>query len=285
MPLIGNPAATGIDTARSKFVSGSPTNARLLVIYSKTINPNLARPGYPDDITITFDNVVRDTGIVAGVAYQAKPAKFIVTAHTPQGDRRLDFRFRDFDNDGTLSRADEFFDILTFARVATRDSQATWRVALDTLGQGKRGALVKPARGDTFQLALTRPISADDAFVFTSTAQSVDPAAAKIAWSEKPYVVPNPYLGAASFEPGRFAISGRGERRIEFRAIPLGSVIRIYTVRGVLVQTLRQDGSNDGFVAWNLRTKDNLDVAPGLYVYHLEAPGVSEFVGKFAIIR
>ena len=44
-------------------------------------------------------------------------------------------------------------------------------------------------------------------------------------------------------------------------------------MRGDLVQTLRHDGSTAGFVAWDLRTKDNLDVAPGLYVFHVEAPG------------
>ena len=86
-------------------------------------------------------------------------------------------------------------------------------------------------------------------------------------------------------EPAPFSESGRGERRIEFRAIPQNSTIRIYTVRGDLVQTLRQGGSVEGFVAWNLRTKDNLDVAPGLYIYRVESPGVGSTIGKFAIIK
>jgi hypothetical protein len=29
----------------------------------------------------------------------------------------------------------------------------------------------------------------------------------------------------------------------------------------------------------------NLDVAPGLYVYQVEAPGVDPFIGKFAVIK
>jgi hypothetical protein len=97
--------------------------------------------------------------------------------------------------------------------------------------------------------------------------------------------VPNPYVGSASFEPARFAVSGRGERRIEFRAIPINSTIRIYTVRGDLVQTLKQDGSNAGYVPWNLRSKDNLDVAPGLYIFHVDAPGVGSAKGKFALLK
>jgi hypothetical protein len=138
--------------------------------------------------------------------------------------------------------------------------------------------------GDVFDIRPHRPFSSDDVFTFSTTAQHVDPSAAKVAWADKPYVVPNPYSGAASFEAARFATSGRGERRMEFRAIPQNAVIRIYSVRGDLVQTLRQDGSNTGFVAWNLRTRDNLDVAPGLFVYHVEAPGIGNYPGKFAVI-
>ena len=92
-------------------------------------------------------------------------------------------------------------------------------------------------------------------------------------------------LEAASFEPARFAISGRGERRMEFRGLPRNATIRIFTVRGTLVRTLRHDGSDAGYVAWDLRTKDNLDVAPGLYVYHVEAPGMGTHVGKFGVIK
>ena len=103
--------------------------------------------------------------------------------------------------------------------------------------------------------------------------------------SFEPYVVPNPYVGSASFEPERFAISGRGERRIEFRGLPRHCIIRIFTVTGDLVDTLRHDGSLEGFVAWNLRTKDNLDAAPGLYIYHVDGGSLGTRTGKFAIIK
>ena len=125
-----------------------------------------------------------------------------------------------------------------------------------------------------------------DQFLFTTKGARVGRgAAAGGGFAEQPYVVPNPYIGAASFEPARFAVSGRGERRMEFRAIPLNATIRIYTVRGDLVQTLKQDGSTTGVVAWNLRTKDNLDDAPGLYLFHVDAPGVGTAKGKFAILK
>ena len=72
---------------------------------------------------------------------------------------------------------------------------------------------------------------------------------------------------------------------MEFRGLPSKATVRIFTVVGELVQTLNHDGSTDGYVTWNLRTKDNLDVAPGLYVYRVEAEGYSSQMGKFAIIK
>jgi hypothetical protein len=105
---------------------------------------------------------------------------------------------------------------------------------------------VPPAAGDVYRLSLVRPFSADDAFVFNSSGQRVDKGLERQQFSQTPYVVPNPYIGSASFEPERFAVSGRGERRMEFRNLPQKCVVRIFTVKGDLVQTLEHDGSNDG---------------------------------------
>ncbi len=56
-------------------------------------------------------------------------------------------------------------------------------------------------------------------------------------------------------------------------------------MRGELVRTLYQDGSNNGYVPWDLRTKDNLDVAPGLYIFHVDGGAAGTYIGKFAIIK
>jgi hypothetical protein len=89
----------------------------------------------------------------------------------------------------------------------------------------------------------------------------------------------------ASFEQAPYAQTGRGERRIEFRGLPYNSTVRIYTVTGELVQTLQQDGGFQGYIAWNMRSKDNLEIAPGLYIYHVAAAGLDDFIGKFAVIK
>src|ERR1039458_5810491 len=57
---------------------------------------------------------------------------------------------------------------------------------------------------------------------------------------DKIAVVPNPYVGAASWEPAT-AITGRGERLVYFIHLPNKCTIRIYTISGNLVKTLYRD--------------------------------------------
>lgn len=279
LPIVNTPLATTVDTLRTGFEPGSDTDAKFKVSYLEILSPNYRRPGYPDDFTITFSNSFVDTGI-AIPPIKDWPAKFTITAHDPSGDFPLDFRFSDRDSDGTLSQFSEFIDVIYPAPVGL-DSQTTWRIRLDST---KPLPSSKPNAGDVYTVRLIRPLNDTDLFTFTTGSQRVD-AALATQENPEPYVVPNPYVGAASFEPKPFAISGRGERRVEFRNIPLNAVVRIYTVRGELVQTLRQDGSTDGFIAWNLRTKDNLDLAAGLYIYQVEATGEPAFTGKLAVVK
>jgi hypothetical protein len=283
LPVIRTQNSVQVDVDRSGFIDSSPTNTQLKVEYQPVLPINQMRIGFPDDITIEFDDVVRDTSL-AVFPLPARPARFIVVAHTQDGDRRMDFRFRDNDLDGTLSQPDEFVDIVTYTTGAPDVPQITWRAQLDTLGQSERGPIQPPGRNDVYELRLTKPYGVQDVFALRTSSERVDPVRAQ-AEPLQPYVVPNPYVGSASFEPERFAVSGRGERRIEFRNLPQRCTIRIYTVRGELVQTLYHDGSKAGFVPWDLRTKDNLDVAPGLYIFHVDGKQLGSSIGKFAIIK
>jgi hypothetical protein len=281
LPLVfGHPGIT-VDPSSTGFTPTSTTTTKLRAAYQVSLSSNEKRPGYPDDIRIEFSDTIQDTSIAVpnSPLTTPTPARFRVFAETPQGDLPLDFGFRDVDGDGTLSRTQDRLVIVTYSNSDPSFASSTWAITVDTLG-------TPPTLGDTYRLRLKRPLNASDRFVFATKGARVAPAAAAAAgFARSPYVVPNPYIGAASFEPERFAVSGRGERRLEFRDIPVGSTIRIYTVRGDLVRTLRQDGSFDGYVAWDLRTKDNLDVAPGLYIFHVDAPGVGTHTGKFAVIK
>ncbi|MGH7599185.1 MAG: hypothetical protein ACREOI_22745, partial [bacterium] len=284
LPIVTTPRTVAPDTQRSGFTPTSATNIKLRFTYQNLLPINYRRPGFPDDLTITFSNTPLDTSLPA-IGLPARPTRFRIT--TAQGSSRVRFRFRDLDNNGTLSRPypDEFIDLVTYRPENPNSPQITWRVEIDTTGQAQRGPIVPPTLGDVYNFVVALPLANADVFSFKTSGQFIDQQKALVEARQEPYVVPNPYVGSASFEVERFAVSGRGERRMEFRALPANATIRIYTVRGELVQTLRHDGSNDGYVAWDLRTKDNLDIAPGLYIFHVEGNGAGTHIGKFAIIK
>lgn len=290
LTIISTLDSVTVDSANTDFTSGSNTNVKLFSrsVWTK-VSPKamrFRRPGFPYDLQIVFSDQVQDTSI-AVVGLPAKPVKFKVLSKTKQGDLQMNFRVFDPNNSGTLDQHNEYIEVLTYDPNAPTTAIATWRIALDTLGQFARGTIIPPTLGDVYDLKLNLPYSADDVFTFMTEGQKMDPnLASQQQGSEKPYVVPNPYVGAASFEPQRYAVSGRGERRLEFRGLPQNCTIRIYTVTGELVQTLEHNGViTQGFVPWDLRTKDNLEVAPGLYIYHVEAENYNSYIGKFAIIK
>ena len=98
-------------------------------------------------------------------------------------------------------------------------------------------------------------------------------------------VVPNPYVGMASWEPVTNSV-GRGERRIYFVHLPASCTIRIYTIRGHLVDTIEHESSlADGQASWDLVSKDGMNVAYGVYIYHVDAPDLGEKIGRFALIK
>ena len=197
-----------------------------------------------------------------------------------------DFKFYDKNNSKTLDEPDDYIEIETYQTKAPTVAIPTWNIKLDTTGQWQRGPLIVPTLGDEYMFILNKPFNRDDEFTFRSIAQKYDQNLANSEFDKKPFVVPNPYVGAASFEPQRFGVQGRGERRLEFRNLPPNCSIRIYTITGELVQTLQHDGNIlEGYVPWDLRTKDNLEAAPGLYIFHVDAGAAGVHIGKFAIVK
>ncbi|HSW55001.1 MAG TPA: hypothetical protein VLH59_07915, partial [Ignavibacteriaceae bacterium] len=286
LPIISTLKTVQIDTSNTQMVRNSNTNIPVKIRYSTAFPINLRRVGYPNDIDIIFSDVILDTS-VSDIGAPARPVRFTVRALTDTGDIKLKFVFFDKNpsSDGTLNSHQDYIEI----RTATKDDptirKATWKLEVDTTGFGTI-PITPPTSGDKFELRILVPYSSEDKFTFLSKAGYVDPNLAKSQFDEDPYVVPNPYVGAASFEPQRFAVSGRGERKIEFRNLPANCSIRIYTVTGELVQTLHHDGNiNKGIVEWDLRNRDNLDIAPGLYIYHVDGGSVGTYVGKFAVIK
>ena len=145
--------------------------------------------------------------------------------------------------------------------------------------------IVHPSPGDIFLVKTNRPFYSGDYFTFSTTSSKVNTDNAKDELS-KITVVPNPYISANAWEKRNLNQTGRGERRIDFIHLPAQCVIRIYTLTGALIKTLNKDSSpTDGAISWDLITDDGMDIAYGVYVYHITAPGIGEHIGKFAVIK
>jgi len=129
------------------------------------------------------------------------------------------------------------------------------------------------------------PFNNEVKYRFAVKGQSVDNNIAKESL-DRIKVVPNPYVVTALWEPHNPYTSGRGPRLLQFINLPAKCTIRIYTVDGTLVQTLFHDTNiRDGSESWDLMTKDNMDVAYGVYIYHVDAPGIGEHIGRMLIIK
>jgi hypothetical protein len=145
---------------------------------------------------------------------------------------------------------------------------------------------VLPGINDKLFIYTKRPFDTTDVFTLTTKAGFVDNLDAKNNLANI-YVVPNPYVGANEIEPAnKLSGQNRGERRIYFENLPMKCTIRIFTLSGELVNTLEHEtGFDSGREYWNLLNGDGFSVAYGVYLAHIDAPGIGEKIIKFALIK
>lgn len=92
-------------------------------------------------------------------------------------------------------------------------------------------------------------------------------------------VVPNPYYAFSGYE------SSRLDNRIRFINLPQECTISIYNVSGTLVRKYRKDNELT-YLDWDLKNANNIPIAGGVYICHVEVPGVGEKVLKwFGVMR
>lgn len=159
----------------------------------------------------------------------------------------------------------------------------TWKISY-AQGPGT-STIEEPAAGDQFVIKTNKAFYEGDKISFVTKAANVDAGLAN-SQLNKISVVPNPYIGAAEWERKSAYSTGHGERKIDFINLPSSCTIRIFTIAGALVKTIVKESSpTDGAISWNLVSDDGMDIAYGLYVYHVDAPGIGEYIGKFAVIK
>ncbi len=91
-------------------------------------------------------------------------------------------------------------------------------------------------------------------------------------------VVPNPFIVHSGYNESGYV------RKLLFMNLPTGSKVTIFTVTGEKVYSFVHDDTETGNAFWSLRTVNNQEVAPGLYIYVVEYDG-DKHIGKFAVVR
>ena len=103
-------------------------------------------------------------------------------------------------------------------------------------------------------------------------------------------VVPNPYYGFSEYDSNNF------NNTIKITNLPAKCVVTIYTLDGKFIRSYNRDeqyttpsGSNRGLqskqynpdIEWDLTNSQNIPIAGGVYLIHVEAEGLGERVIKW----
>ncbi|MFA4923666.1 MAG: hypothetical protein WC557_05685, partial [Ignavibacteriaceae bacterium] len=265
------------DDKNSKWISGS---SNIFFVGTRgQIVPSKRQEGYPVSYEIRVgqpDSSWRKSG--SNLVFQTATNFQIWDMYNNQ---KVKFRFEERNQatrNGEINQ-DETASIWLKVDVTWRE---VWFIDFK-IPTGETARLPQP--NDVAVINIKTPFSVYDNYSFTTVSQKVDAEKAK-SDIEKVAVVPNPYVGAARWELQRLTQTGRGERRIYFTHLPKEATIKIYTISGDHVKTLYHNSELlDGQLAWDLTSKEGLEIAPGVYIYHVDAPGVGEKIDKFAIIK
>jgi len=275
-----NETSIKLDTSKSGFKGVANPPKYLFRVFPPTnSNPAIKGIPMPYDYKFEFSDAIVDTSLAdtlgtntAGNRVPAKPVNFKLKNMTT-GEYIKFVYFKT----GTVSTSHN----VIFKEVINGDNYRTWNIIFQYVDMN---APLETA--GTFKIYTTKPFNHTDKVTFSIDQAKIDEQKAQVGL-DRIKVVPNPYVVTHDAE-ARLAgtqTSGRGEREIRFTRIPPGSKISIFTVRGELIKTLRNDDLFDGDVYWNLRTEENLDVAFGVYVFVVEAPSIGTKIGKFALIK
>jgi len=87
-------------------------------------------------------------------------------------------------------------------------------------------------------------------------------------------VVPNPYYGFSNYETDQL------DNRVRITNLPEKCTISIYTVNGTLVRQITKDEVKTS-VDWDMKNYAGIPISGGIYLLHINAPGIGEKVVKW----
>ena len=151
-------------------------------------------------------------------------------------------------------------------------------------GGGNRASTVVVESPIKETLSTTKEIQGKVVSSLTSTISSVTNG---IISMENIKVVPNPYVMTNMMEEAVTNPYLNQRRKLLFTHIPAECTIKIFTVSGVLVDEIKvQNQPEQGIVHWDMLTRESLEIAAGMYIYHVESVVTGDSkLGKFAVIK
>ena len=92
-------------------------------------------------------------------------------------------------------------------------------------------------------------------------------------------VVPNPYYAYSQYETGKL------DNRVKIVNLPEQCTVRIYNLQGTLIRTYEKADPLT-YIDWDLKNDANVPIAGGIYIIHIDVPGVGQAVRKwFGVMR
>ena len=144
-----------------------------------------------------------------------------------------------------------------------------------------------PLSGDVYQVDWDRPFFESDTIRFSVSSDDSLDTGDLSSDMKNIKVVPNPYVMTNLMEPALSNPFLNQRRRLLFTHIPATCTIKIFTISGVLVDKIIVENEPDnGIVHWDMLTREGLEIAAGMYLYHVESEVTGdEKLGKFAVIK
>jgi hypothetical protein len=284
--IFNNPWSVGIDTT-SKWITQKNKyrfSMNAVEIFDG-INPNPFIVGFrnPCDYELRFDTTkFLDTSYAdPNLGSEAVPTNFRVFNRTKNEYVIFGYNYSTVKSapQGRLSPSEELY---LYEKNPRGTDSYTWVVSFSSTD----GASIPYHQNDTLRIFITKSFEQTDTLAFSTTKAAVDYSNVLSSALDRIRVVPNPYVAASTLEsPLPPSVTSGRIRRIDFIHLPSQAKIHIYTSRGDHVVSLEQSGNiEDGHVSWNLKSKENLDVAFGVYFYVVESR-LGTKSGKLAIIK
>ena len=144
-----------------------------------------------------------------------------------------------------------------------------------------------PENNDVYQIKYTKPFWITDTLTFNIESEAGLDKEELTATMDDIKVVPNPYVATNEMEEAVANPFLNQRRKIMFTHLPAQCTIKIFTSSGILVDHIDVNNPADnGIVHWDLLTKEGLEIAAGVYIYHVKAIRTGdEKLGKFAVVK